>query len=246
MEFIGHGALGWNHPPAWATYFAVVGIPEDIALSLMPWVGVLDVTLALTVLFFPMRAVVFYMAAWGLWTAMLRPLAGEPVWELIERAGNFGALVAWFLLAKGGSKASWFRFDLLDSLGVKRYATVSWILRLTTAALLLGHGALGLIVRKPLFSMQYGVIGLHAAWFEPLVGAFEMALALGVLVWPEFGLLVFILIWKLATEVLSPIAGTQIWVFIEHGGSYAAPLALALIALGHENPVTAVPNAAAA
>jgi hypothetical protein len=59
-------------------------------------------------------------------------------------------------------------------------------------------------------------------------------------------LVVFILIWKLATEVLSPIAGTQIWVFIEHGGSYAAPLALALIALGHENPVTAVPNAAAA
>jgi len=246
MEFIGHGALGWNHPPAWATYFAVVGIPKDIALSLMPWVGVLDITLALTVLFFPMRAVVFYMAVWGLWTAMLRPLAGEPIWELIERAGNYGTLVAWFLLARGGTKASWFRLDLMDSLGVKRYAAVSWILRLTTAALLLGHGALGLIVRKPLFCMQYGVIGLHAAWLEPLVGGFEMALALGVLVWPGISLLVFVLIWKLATEVLSPIAGTQIWVFIEHGGSYAAPLALALIARGYEKQVTAVPNPAAA
>lgn len=246
MEFIGHGALGWNHPPAWATYFAVVGIPKEVALSLMPWVGVLDITLALAVLFFPMRAVVLYMAAWGLWTAMLRPLAGEPVWELIERAGNFGALVAWFLLAKGGSKASWFRFDLLDSLGVKRYSTVSWILRLTTAALLLGHGALGLIVRKPIFSMQYGVIRLHAAWLEPLVGVFEMALALGVLVWPGFGLLVFILIWKLATEALSPIAGTQIWVFIEHGGSYAAPLGLALITRGQGKQVSTAASAATA
>jgi hypothetical protein len=26
------------------------------------------------------------MAVWGLWTALLRPLSGEPFWETIERA----------------------------------------------------------------------------------------------------------------------------------------------------------------
>ena len=30
-----------------------------------------------------------YMAVWGLWTALLRPLSGEPWWETIERAPNY-------------------------------------------------------------------------------------------------------------------------------------------------------------
>jgi hypothetical protein len=113
------------------------------------------------------------------------------------------------------------------------------VLRLTTVLLLAGHGALGLLVRKPLFAHQYGVIGLHAPWLEPAVGTFELALALAVLVRPGAGLLIFALVWKLATEALSPIAGSPIWVFIEHGGSYAAPLALAIMVRSREGAVSA-------
>ena len=61
------------------------------------------------------------------------------------------------------------------------------------------------------------------------MGLFECGLALVVFVRPGFGLLVFTVVWKLATEALSPMAGAPIWVFIEHGGSYAAPLVLALL-----------------
>ena len=44
MEFIGHGALGLLHlAPTWTSYFAVVGIPRDIALVLMPIVGAVDI-----------------------------------------------------------------------------------------------------------------------------------------------------------------------------------------------------------
>jgi hypothetical protein len=103
------------------------------------------------------------------------------------------------------------------------------VLRLTTALLLAGHGALGLLVRKPLFAMQYGIIGLHAPGLEPAVGAAELVLAAAVLARPGVGLLYAVLAWKLASEALSPVAGAPIWVFVEHGGSYAAPLALALI-----------------
>jgi hypothetical protein len=120
-------------------------------------------------------------------------------------------------------------FDLVRDLGDGRARQVAWVLRLTTALLLLGHGALGLLVRKPLFALQYGQIGIHGAWAEPVVGAAECVLAFAVLVRPGFGLLLFVVAWKLATEALSPVAGSSLWVFVEHAGSYAAPLALALM-----------------
>ena len=229
LEFIGHGMLGIKGVAAWTTYFAVVGIHRDAALSLMPVVGWADVAMGVAILLYPMRGVILYMAAWGLWTALLRPLSGESTWEAVERAGNFGALYALFLMGERGRARSWLGFDLVTDLRERLGEQVSWVLRLTTAFLLLGHGALGLLVGKPLLALQYAQVGIHGAWAEPLVGAAECALALAVLVRPGFGLLVAVVAWKLATEALSPIAGSPIWVFIEHGGSYAAPLALALM-----------------
>jgi hypothetical protein len=236
MEFIGHGALGLNGVAAWTSYFAVVGIPRETALHLMPLVGAFDVAMALTVLFRPMRGVILYMAAWGLWTALLRPLAGESAWEAVERTGNYGVLCALFLLARGGNLRSWFHFQLVDMDGRLR-SRIVWILRLTTILLLAGHGALNLLIRKPIFVTQYGMLGLHGAWVEPAVGTFELILALAVFLRPGFGLLLLVLAWKVATEALSPLAGSPIWVFIEHGGSYAAPLGLALLLRRREDSV---------
>jgi hypothetical protein len=235
MEFIGHGALGIRGVAAWSSYFAVVGIPRATALTLMPLVGAFDVLMAMTVLFFPIRAVVLWMAAWGLWTALLRPLAGESAWEAVERTGNFGAVFALFLMARGGTRSSWLRLDLVDAVRPLLRRRINWVLRLTTALLLVGHGALNLLVRKPVFTTQYAVLGLHGTWVEPLVGAIECALALAVLFQPAYGLLVFVLAWKFATEALSPMAGSPFWVFVEHGGSYAAPLALAMLARRRES-----------
>jgi hypothetical protein len=245
MEFIGHGALGIKGVAAWTSYFAVVGIHRETALSLMPLVGYVDVAMGIALLLYPVRGVILYMAAWGLWTALLRPLAGESSWEAVERAGNFGALYALYLMAAKGGVGSWLGFHLMGDLQGALRRQVGWVLRLTTALLLLGHGALGLIVRKPLFTMQYAHIGVHGSWAEPLVGGVECALALAVLLQPGWGLLLFVLAWKLATEALSPIAGSPIWVFIEHGGSYAAPLALALLvgkrSETHDLPARGVP-----
>jgi hypothetical protein len=230
MEFVGHGMLGVLHmAPAWTRYFELVGISEGTALALMPIVGALDIAMALGVIFYPTRGAILWMAAWGLWTALLRPLAGESAWEAVERAGNYGAPLALFILAKGGGSGSWLNFRLTESLEGVRLARYCWLLRLTTALLLVGHGALNLLVRKPVFLGQYSLLGLHGAWAEPLVGGFECALAAAVLVRPGFALLVFVLAWKLSTEVLFPMSGYPIWVFIEHGGSYATPLALALL-----------------
>jgi hypothetical protein len=228
LEFLGHGALGISGVAAWSSYFAVVGIPKGTAMHLMPVIGVFDVTLALVVLLYPVRGIILYMAAWGLWTALLRPLAGESAWEAVERAGNYGVLFALFLMVRAGAWRSWLQFELADFDGRLR-AKVGWTLRLTTVLLLAGHGALNAVVRKPAFMHQYGMLGLHGPWVQSAVGVIECALALAVLVRPGFGLLLLVVAWKLATEALSPMAGSPIWVFIEHGGSYAAPLGLAVL-----------------
>ena len=227
--FIGHGALGLNQTTAWVPYFGIVGIDASHAVGLMPWVGAFDGAMALSVLFRPARAVVLYMTAWTVWTALLRPLNGESVWEAVERAGNYGVPLALSLCLRGGSLKAWLGGAWRAPLAGARRQTVAWVLRLTTVLLLAGHGMLQLSVRKPMFCAQYAMLGLPGAAVEPYLGGIEVALALAVLFRPSRGVLFGVLGWKLATEALCPLAGLPLWVFIEHGGSYAAPLALALL-----------------
>jgi hypothetical protein len=225
--FIGHGALGLLRTASWTSYFAVVGIRQEAALGLMPLVGAFDVAMGLSVLFRPIAALVLYMTAWCVWTAMLRPLAGESSWEAIERAGNYGVPLALFLLMQGGDAKTWLRGRFPGPLDGSQCREIDWVLRLTTVLLLVGHGALGLFVRKPMFCAQYALLGLPGATVEPLVGGFECLFALAVLLKPTPWLLLGVVLWKLITEALCPLAGSPIWVFVEHGGSYAAPLGLA-------------------
>ena len=227
--FIGHGAFGVITKAAWLPYFAVVGIPPDLAYALMPVVGTVDIAMGITVLLSPRPIVLLYMSIWALWTALLRPLAGETAFETMERAGNYGVPLALLLLI--GWPSNWRSlFRAPDRPGASP-ATIARVLQWTTATLLFGHGALAAITRKPLFAMHYAALGLPAA-IAPAIGYIEMIVALLVTVLPSPGLLIAIAVWKIGTEVLFPIAGSSIWEFIERGGSYVAPLALALINWG--------------
>jgi phosphohistidine phosphatase SixA len=227
--FIGHGAFGILGKQAWLPYFGVVGIGEAAAWQLMPVVGALDIAVGLLTLVAPTRAGFAWAAVWTLWTAALRPLAGESVWELFERAGNYGvplAILAWVGLPRSRIGA----FQRLRSVHVATDATarVRAILVATTALLLIGHAGFGLFERKQLLGDHYAVLGLDVAWI-PAVGAFELALALLVLLRPVPRVLLAIAVWKVASELLYPLAGAPMWEFIERGGSYLAPAAAALL-----------------
>jgi hypothetical protein len=76
-EFVGHGAFGLMTKQAWVPYFTLFGLPEGWAWTLMPVVGSVDIVLGLLALVAPTRAGLLYMGCWGLFTALLRPLAGE-------------------------------------------------------------------------------------------------------------------------------------------------------------------------
>src|SRR5438093_9301267 len=95
-EFVGHGAFGVLRKEAWIAYFQIFGIPEAWAWHLMPVVGSVDIVLGTLALVAPRRAALLYMSVWGLFTALLRPLAGQGWWEFFERSYNFG--VPFFML----------------------------------------------------------------------------------------------------------------------------------------------------
>lgn len=227
--FIGHGAFGFITKAAWLPYFGVVGIPEAWAYRLMPLVGAVDVLAGMAVLFAPRGVALVYMAVWALWTALLRPLSGEPFFETIERAGNYGVPVAFLLLTVLPTSTR----ALFASLGAptrdpRSLAKVRLVLQWTTVLLLAGHGALGAITGKPMLEGHYASLGLPAGTMA-VVGWFELALAAIIAVRPMVGMLVFVAAWKIATESLFLVAGAPIWEVVERGGSYAAPLALAVM-----------------
>jgi hypothetical protein len=227
--FIGHGAFGLITKAAWIPYFAVFGIPEAWAWKLMPIVGAVDISVGVLTLIQPIRAVALYMTFWGFQTACLRPLAGQGVWELFERAGNYGVPLAFLcLLGSGRSFGDWFSFRPAPPLTLARATAIAGILRVTTALLLTGHGGFDFAMGKDWASYAAGVgvspavVAAHP--FSPMAGWFECALGLIVLAWPARAVLLFVVVWKLAIEAFRPLAGEPIWEFIERAGSFGAPL----------------------
>src|SRR5687767_13051083 len=195
--FIGHGAFGVITKAAWLPYFAVAGIPPETAYTLMPVVGTIDIVMGLAVLVSPRPFILLYMAVWALWTALLRPLAGEPLFETMERAGNYGGPLALLLMV--GLPSGWRAWRKWFGEGdgaPAQLATISRVLLWTTAILLFGHGALAAITGKALFATHYAALGLPSG-IAPAIGYAEMVAALAVLAVPKPWLLIAIAVWKL-------------------------------------------------
>ncbi len=233
--FVGHGAFGIITKAAWVPYFAVGGISEPWAWRLMPWIGTMDILMGLLALLWPCRVLFMWAVIWCIWTALLRPLSGEPFWEALERAGNYGVPLA--ILTVVGVSGSWFGRlpDKWSALSAP--VRLRWALRLTTFTLLAGHAGLGFFSHKAGLARHYAALGVSApAALVPLVGAFEFFLAGLVLLFPRPALLIGVCLWKIATEALFPLSGAPLWEVVERFGSYTAPLALALL-LTRSRPV---------
>jgi hypothetical protein len=227
MCFIGHGAFGIITKPIWCNYFGVVGIGHDLAYRLMPVVGTVDIIMGLSLLLYPTRAVLTWLVIWGTFTALMRPLSGEPFAEFIERAGNYGVPLALLLLS--GFRPLWSRLNAWPQPDQARFNKVIRCLRVVVFLLLLGHGWLNWIEKKGLLA-QYASLGFSdPVGIAHSVGIFEMVAAVALLIKPVRMLLMVLLIWKIGTELFYPHYEAFEW--IERAGSYGSLLALWL-ALG--------------
>ncbi|MBI1956989.1 MAG: hypothetical protein HYS44_00825 [Candidatus Niyogibacteria bacterium] len=98
-EFLGHGVFALQGKAQWIGWFSTFGISDSAsAAQLLFAIGLLDVLLAILVLVKPVRAALLWMTFWGFWTALMRPIVGEPVWDFVERWANWGAPLALLLL----------------------------------------------------------------------------------------------------------------------------------------------------
>lgn len=232
MCFIGHGAFGLITKKAWVPYFGVVGLPESWAWTLMPWVGSMDIAIGFLAFIWPSRALFAWAACWAVWTALLRPFAGQGWPEFFERAGNYGVPIA--ILTIVGLRRPWFARlpeqwpEMSET--VRRRAIL--VLQVALATLLAGHAGCALILQKAGLAHHYAVFGpANPAGLMLAVGWFEAGLAVAVLAFRVPALVGFACIWKLATEGLFLTSGTPAPMFevIERGGSYVVPLALAYL-----------------
>jgi hypothetical protein len=231
MCFVGHGAFGVMTKHAWIPYFAVANLGPDTALRLMPVIGTVDIVVGTLMLIAPIPAIGAWMTIWALWTAVLRPLSGEPAWEAVERAGNYGIPLALLLLFQPWQHARAFvqRAALreLDAMVLKRLRAA---LTVAVVFVLVGHGILGLFGKPGQIANYASIMSIgSAAEVTRFAGAFEILLAAIVVRRPSAGLLIFIAAWKLVTESLFVTAGAPVWEIIERGGSYASPIALAIV-----------------
>jgi hypothetical protein len=225
--FLGHGAFGLIGKSGWVPYFDVVGIGPATSWRLMPLVGAIDILLASLILLQPRPAFLGYMTIWAVWTALLRPLAREPFWEALERAGNYGVPLA--LLATQSQPIRW-----LARLGVGRIdqpkrTRLERILLATVVLLLVGHAGLALTLKAELVRHYALIDAGRATSLCRASGMFELALAILMIVVRRRWVAALIFLWKVATESLFLLAGSPVWEIVERAGSFAAPLALALL-----------------
>lgn len=98
-EFFGHGVFALQGKQAWIGWIQqFTNADAGTAAALLTLVGITDLAVALIVLVRPVRIVLLWAAFWGFWTALVRPLVDEPIWDFIERWANWGAPLALLLM----------------------------------------------------------------------------------------------------------------------------------------------------
>ncbi|HLC32001.1 MAG TPA: hypothetical protein VJK51_05025 [Candidatus Nanoarchaeia archaeon] len=110
-EFIGHGVFAVQAKTRFVEMLTLTtGIANPLATKLIILIGILDILVGIGALLFPFRLLLVWATAWGFLTALARPLAGDPIWDFVERWANWGVPLALLLIRGIPKKArEWFQ-----------------------------------------------------------------------------------------------------------------------------------------
>lgn len=98
-EFLGHGVFALQGKQQWIGWVQqFTGADAATAAQLLTFIGLFDLVVAVVILLKPMRVALLWATFWGFWTALVRPLAGEPLWDFVERWANWAAPLALLML----------------------------------------------------------------------------------------------------------------------------------------------------
>ncbi len=93
-SFLGHGIFALGIKQSWIPYLTTVGFSESTAATLLVLIGIVDITVALFALLLPLRIILTWATIWAFATALIRPIAGDPIWDFVERSANWAAPLA--------------------------------------------------------------------------------------------------------------------------------------------------------
>lgn len=104
--FFGHGVFALLGKQSWLALFAPLGISAETAATLLPLIGLMDITVAILALVKPYKGVLLWATTWAFATALIRPFAGDPIWDFVERTANWAAPLALLTLHSFPKKLS--------------------------------------------------------------------------------------------------------------------------------------------
>ncbi len=184
------------------------GIGHDAAYALMPYVGVADICFGLIILFYPLRIVFGWLVVWGTFTALLRPLSGEPFCRIYGTCKRITEHHLALLCVAYSKENNWLRHPItpkhmrFNETSIKH---VKMCLQVVVFLLFIGHGWLNLIEKKSLLDQYHSLGFSNAANVAHIVGSFEILAAFTVLIRPLSSVLIILFVWKITTELLSAL-----------------------------------------
>jgi hypothetical protein len=89
LTFIGHGSFAFEGKKEWIPFLTTVGFEDSTALKVMPYIGVMDFLIAISMLILPLRIFVIWAFVWAFSTALIRPISGMNIMEFVERGSNW-------------------------------------------------------------------------------------------------------------------------------------------------------------
>lgn len=104
------------------------------------------------------------------------------------------------------------------------------ILRIGIFLTFIGHGVFALGVKHEWipFLTTVGFSQSGAIEIMPFIGLLDIFVAWMALLYPMRIIIFWAFIWALATAIMRPVTGHEIWEFVERGANWALPLALIL------------------
>ncbi len=98
--FFGHGIYAIQINASWIPFLEAIGLSNDFAIQIMPYIGYLDLVVAISVIIKPLRIILIWAVFWAFITALMRPITGGSILDFIERSGNWATPLSLLLLLK--------------------------------------------------------------------------------------------------------------------------------------------------
>lgn len=96
--FLGHGIFALGVKQSWIPLITSFGFSGTTAAAILPLIGVIDIIVAILALIWPIRIVLIWAALWAFATSASRPIAGDSIWDFVERTANWAAPLALLIL----------------------------------------------------------------------------------------------------------------------------------------------------